>query len=136
MTPTIEYHADLNRIQAADLDGFFVGWPQPPSPQKLRAVLAGSTHFLVAVPAGETRVVGFITAISDGVLAANIPLLEVHPDFQGHGIGSQLVTSMLNELRELYMVDLSCDPGVQPFYARLGMSPMTGMALRNYEALD
>ena len=31
------------------------------------------------------RVVGFVTAISDGVLSAYIPLLEVLPEYQGAG---------------------------------------------------
>ena len=28
---------------------------------------------------------------------------------------------------------LLCDPDVQPFYARLGLRPASGMLLRNYE---
>jgi hypothetical protein len=31
------------------------------------------------------------------------------------------------------MIDLICDADVQPFYARLGMQPYTGMILRNYD---
>jgi ribosomal protein S18 acetylase RimI-like enzyme len=78
-------------------------------------------------------VVGFITAISDGVSAAYIPHLEVLPAYQGRGIGSELVRRMLARLRGLYMIDLTCDPDVQPFYARLGMRPSTGMLVRNYD---
>ncbi len=36
-------------------------------------------------------------------------------------------------LQGLYMVDLLCDPDVQPFYARLGMRPMTAMFIRDYD---
>jgi hypothetical protein len=31
------------------------------------------------------------------------------------------------------MIDLICDPELQPFYARLGLRPYTGMIRRNYE---
>jgi hypothetical protein len=31
------------------------------------------------------------------------------------------------------MIDLLCDPDVQPFYGRLGMRPATGMLIRNYD---
>ena len=31
------------------------------------------------------------------------------------------------------MVDLMCDPEVQPFYARLGLRPASGMLRRRHE---
>jgi hypothetical protein len=40
---------------------------------------------------------------------------------------------MLNQLSNLYMIDLLCDPDVQPFYERLGMHRTQGMLIRNYE---
>jgi hypothetical protein len=40
---------------------------------------------------------------------------------------------MLAKLRHLYMVDLVCDPEVQPFYERLGMRTVVGMVVRNYD---
>ncbi|MBA2682288.1 MAG: GNAT family N-acetyltransferase, partial [Ktedonobacteraceae bacterium] len=72
------------------------------------------------------------TAITDHVLCAYIPLLEVLPSYQGQGIGTELVRRMLEKLNNIYMVDLLCDPDLQPFYARAGMQPTTGMLLRNY----
>ena len=75
---------------------------------------------------------GFITAISDSVLCAYIPLLEVLPDYQGRGIGQELTQRMLAKLDHLYMVDLLCDANLQPFYARLGMRAASGMLRRNY----
>lgn len=77
-------------------------------------------------------VVGFVTAITDGVLCAYIPLLEVLPAYRGGGIGRGLVRRMLSKLDDLYMVDLLCDPGLRPFYASLGMSPAAGMMVRGY----
>jgi predicted N-acetyltransferase YhbS len=78
-------------------------------------------------------VIGFITAISDGISCAYIPHLEVLPAYQGQGIGSELVQRMLAKLRQLYMIDLVCDPELQPFYARLGFQPWTAMVLRNHD---
>jgi predicted N-acetyltransferase YhbS len=77
--------------------------------------------------------VGLITAISDGVSAAYIPHLEVIDTMQGQGIGSELVRRMVAKLRALYMVDLVCDPELQPFYERLGFRPLTAMVIRNYD---
>ncbi|MEO1646818.1 MAG: GNAT family N-acetyltransferase [Chloroflexota bacterium] len=80
----------------------------------------------------DNQVVGFITAISDGVLTAFIPLLEVLPDYQERGIGSELMRRMLNSLDYLYSVDLLCDAPLQAYYERFGMQSALGMAQRNY----
>jgi GNAT superfamily N-acetyltransferase len=123
----------LDGIRPEDLTGFFVGWPNPPSPETHWRLLAGSDHVVLALDDASGRVVGFVTAISDGVLMAYLPLLEVLPDYQGRGIGTELVWRMLKRLRGLYGVDLLCEPELRPFYARLGMQPATGMALRRYD---
>lgn len=127
----IAYRATADGVTADQLTGgFFVGWPNPPSPETHLRILQGSAYIVLAVDAGADRVVGFITAISDGVLAAFIPLLEVLPSYQGQGIGSELVRRLLVQLRDHYSVDLLCDPHVQPFYERLGMQRAHGMLLR------
>ena len=83
----------------------------------------------------DEAVVGFITAVSDGVLSAYIPLLEVLPAYQGRGIGGELVSRMRQQLEHLYMVDLLCDDEVASFYERIGgMSPAGGFMIRNYAA--
>ena len=129
----IAYTDSVEGITPDQLDGFFVGWPNPPSPETHLRLLLNSDHVVLAVDDETENVVGFITAISDGVLAAYIPLLEVLPAYQGRGIGSELVRRMLEKLREFYAVDLMCDPELQPFYARFGMMPYSGMIIRNYE---
>ena len=111
------------------LSGFFVGWPQPPTPARHLAILRGSSHVITA--AQDDVVVGFVNALSDGVMAAFMPLLEVRPAYQGQGIGSELVRRMLDVLGPLYSVDVVCDPDVAPFYERLGLQRLTGMAWRN-----
>ena len=79
---------------------------------------------------------GYITALSDGVLSSYIPHLEVLPAHRRQGIGSQLVRELLDQLDGIYMVDLMCDPDVQPFYQALGLQPSSGMIRRNYGAQD
>jgi ribosomal protein S18 acetylase RimI-like enzyme len=129
----IVYATSPADISAAQLHGFFVGWPNSPSPQAHLRILHGSAHVVLALDDATNNVVGFVTAISDGVSCAYIPHLEVLPQYQGQGIGSELMRRMLDQLRELYMIDLLCDPDVQPFYERLGMRRALGMLIRNYK---
>lgn len=129
----IRYTASLNGIEPAMLDGgFWVNWPNPPSPATHLEILKGSYRVILAIDDAEQQVVGFITAISDGILAAYIPFLEVLPSYQGQGIGSELTQQMLDSLKHLYMIDLLCDVELQPYYERLGMQRASGMMIRNY----
>jgi ribosomal protein S18 acetylase RimI-like enzyme len=128
------YITTLDEIRSEMLTGFFVGWPNPPSPEIHLRILRNSSYFILAFDDAAHRVVGFITAISDGVLAAYIPLLEVLPDYQGQGIGTELVRRTMAHFKRLYMVDTVCDPELRPFYEKCGMRPVTAMVVRNYDS--
>jgi GNAT superfamily N-acetyltransferase len=127
----IVYTDSLDGLTPDRLSGFWVGWPTPPTAETHLRLLRGSDHVVLALDDATGDVVGFVTALSDGVLSAYIPFLEVRPTHHGRGIGTELMRRMLARLDGLYMVDLLCDPELQPFYARVGMSPYTGMLLRN-----
>lgn len=129
---TIRYVEDPAGVAPEQLAGFFVGWPNPPSTFTHLRLLHSSSQIVLALEEKTNTIVGYITALSDGVLCAYISSLEVLPAYQGQGIGSELVRRLLNQLGNLYMIDLICDPDVQPFYARLGLQPAAGMILRNY----
>jgi ribosomal protein S18 acetylase RimI-like enzyme len=130
----IEYVTSAEGVEPADLEGFFVGWPRRPSSQKHLALLRGSSHVVLA--RDGHRVVGFVTAISDGVLSAYVPLLEVLPEYERRGIGRELTRRLLAQLEGLYMIDVSCDEDVVPFYERLGLERLeAAMGLRNRDAI-
>lgn len=127
----VDYQTSLTGITPAMLAGFFVGWPNPPDGLTHLRLLESSQHRVLAL--AEGHVVGFVTAISDGVLCAYIPLLEVLPAYQAQGIGSELLRRLLLELDGLYAIDLMCDAELQPFYERLGFQRSQGMIRRCYE---
>ena len=131
MKNNIRFTDDLTKITVEMLTGFFVGWPTPPSKETHFTILQQSSHIVLALDGNQ--VVGFINAISDNVLSAYIPLLEVLPKYKNKGIGSELVKRMKDKLKDFYMIDLTCDKDVQSFYKKLGFSESTGMYLRNYD---
>lgn len=125
----IQYVTTLGAIAPDQLRGFFVGWRKPLTPEEHLCLLRGSAHVVLAV-GGRGDVVGFINAVSDGCYAAYIPLLEVLPEYQGRGIGSELVRRMMDLLGPYRMIDLVCDEDMARFYRRLGWYPGRAMMIR------
>jgi ribosomal protein S18 acetylase RimI-like enzyme len=128
----ITYIDSATDITPNMLQGFFQGWRRPHTPEEHLKILSNSSFIILAIDDKTNRVVGFINALTDGLQAAFIPLLEVLPDYQAQGIGSELVKRMLDKLKEIPSVDLTCDPELQGFYKRFGMMPSVGMIIRNY----
>ena len=128
----IRYIDSLDGVSADMLQGFFDGWARPRTPAEHMKILEGSDHIVLAIDTDTGRVVGFVTALTDGVQAAFIPLLEVLPAYRKRGIGTALVTRMLDKLKGIPAIDLTCDPDLQCFYTRFGMAPSTGMVIRDY----
>lgn len=75
------------------------------------------------------QLIGFGRAISDGVYQAAVYDVAVIPDFQGKGIGTIIMKSILNKLSSCNVV-LYAATGKEDFYKTLGFRKMkTGMAL-------
>ena len=129
----VRYTDSLKGVTPGMLVGFFEGWKSPHDPETHLDILRRSDFIILAFDSGNRKVVGFVTALTDHVQAAFIPLLEVLPAYRGRGIGTQLVKRMLKKLERIPAVDLTCDPAMQAFYARFGMLPSRGMVLRKYD---
>ncbi|HEY2550489.1 MAG TPA: GNAT family N-acetyltransferase [Streptosporangiaceae bacterium] len=132
----IYYTDDLTQVREDMLHGFFVGWPRPPSAAQHLAVLRGSYRSVVAIDDANGRVAGFVNMLSDGVLTAFIPWLEVLPDYQGQGIGAELMRRILDGTDMFYSVDLVCDAALVPYYERFGMRGASSAVLRHPAALE
>jgi len=137
----MEYTNKIEKITADMLcseseGGFFVGWPNPPSPEVHLEILRRSFTAWVAIDTTKSppQVVGFVNAVSDGILTAYIPLLEVRPQYQGRGIGEELMRRILDELSDLYMIDIVHDKELAAFYAKFGAFQGHASVLRNYSA--
>ena len=129
----IYYTNSVENIQHNQLQGFFVDWPTHPSPERHVEILHASHGVELAIDTETNQVVGFITVISDGILAGYIPLLEVLPEYQGKGVGKELVNRITARYENLYMLDVCCDDSVIPIYADNRFLQVAGMVKRNYE---
>lgn len=131
----IRYTEDAAELETNMLDGFFVGWPRRPSKAQHLAVLRGSFRVVLAIDNTTGKVVGFVNMISDGVLTAFIPWLEVLPAYQGQGIGTELMRRVL-DCEQMYSIDLVCDEPLLAYYRRLGMTPIPGAGIRKASVLQ
>jgi len=120
----------IENISPRNLRGFFVGWKHPLSPEQHYQILKNSSYVVLAYDTDNDRVVGFINALSDEVNFAFIPMIEVLPDYQKKGIGTQLIYKMLSLLDHISCIDLTCDPVMQSFYKRFNMIESNGMVIR------
>jgi ribosomal protein S18 acetylase RimI-like enzyme len=100
-----------------------VGWSRRP----VRRVRKALTHSLLRVGLWRhdprvPKLVGFARCTGDGVVEATVWDVAVHPRYQGAGLGKQLITYVLDELRAMAVerVSLFADPDVVGFYERQG----------------
>ena len=82
----------------------------------------------------ESRAIGFARATSDGIYRATIWDVAIHPDYQGAGLGRQLVQTVLSHPRmcrveRVYLMTTY----KQSFYERIGFqhNASTTMVLEN-----
>ncbi len=127
----IKYIDTIEKIKPEDLKGFWGGWSNSPSAEKHWEILKNSEFKVLAVDSDTGKAVGFVTAISDGVLSAYIPFLEVLPKYRRKGVASELMKRMLEKVSGFYMIDLTCDQELQKFYEKFGMKKSAGMMVRN-----
>lgn len=103
-----------------------VGWARRP----IRKVRKAIQHSYLVVTMWEQRgvrrrLIGFSRATSDHAFNATIWDVVVHPDFQGRGLGKELMKQVIKKLRseDISNVTLFADPHVVDFYKGLGFMP-------------
>ena len=95
-------------------------WSSAEKPARLHQALMNS-HALVSAWDAD-RLVGLGNAISDGHLVVYYPHLLVHPDYQGRGIGSELMRMLLAKYQGFHQHMLVADGRAIEFYQKCGFS--------------
>ncbi len=92
-----------------------VGWTNL-EPEKLKRAYENS--YLVCFAFDENRLIGTARAISDGEYYSAIYDVVVTPEYQGKGIGKQMMNYLKENLFPLQMLLVSV-PGKDEFYKKL-----------------
>jgi ribosomal protein S18 acetylase RimI-like enzyme len=116
---SIEYKsdADLETDQVLALYRS-LNWSSADKPDLLMKALQNS-HAVVTAWDGH-RLVGLGNAISDGHLVVYFPHLAVQPDYQGRGIGTEIVRRMQKRYAGFHQQTLVADGRAVDFYKKLG----------------
>ncbi len=122
-------------VALEDLEPFFDGWYWTPSTDARRALLTNSSVVATARTANG-QLVGLATALTDGAFFGYLSFLEVLADYQGRGLGRQLVEQIAAHLGHLYDIAAITDAEVVPFYEKTGFRPIPGVHLRRHPATD
>jgi len=105
----VRYTDSLEGVTADMLAGLHVGWPKPPSPATHLKSLRNMNAVMLAIDDETGRVVGFVSGMTDETLILFIWDIEVRPEYQGKGIGSELLRRLLDTCGDLYQVNLHTD---------------------------
>ena len=84
----------------------------------------------------DDKLVGYIDSVSNGVTDAYIQDLMVHPDYQGKGLGTELMNQMIAYLKEnrIYIISVVFEESLKPFYDRFGFSSMLCGQMETYNS--
>jgi GNAT superfamily N-acetyltransferase len=113
-------YCDIREISIDQVISLYraLGWSAAAKPQALYNALTNS-HSLVSAWC-EDRLVGIGNAISDGFLVVYYPHLLVHPDFQEHGIGSEIMRLLSRKYFGFHQQILIADGRAIDFYKKHG----------------
>ena len=83
----------------------------------------------------KDKLIGYIESVSNGITDAYIQDLMVHPDYQGQGIGTELMNKMIALLKErgIFMISVIYEESLKPFYEKFGFFSMLAGQMQTYD---
>ena len=103
------------------------------SPADLQKSFSNSMFKRFVYDAGKLVAAG--RALADGVDCSYICDVAVHPDYQGKGLGRQVVMKLVEFSKDHRKIILYAAVGKEPFYLKLGFKRMaTAMAIFKNQA--
>jgi GNAT superfamily N-acetyltransferase len=125
----IEYKVN-GVIVPDELEPFFQQWKSPPPMEVKKRFLSGSKLIITVRDSG--KLIGFLTAISDGAMFACITLIEILEEYQGKGIGKRIMEFAVSYFKGFYDIILITDPEKGAFYKKFDFDEIYGMHLMDF----
>jgi GNAT superfamily N-acetyltransferase len=120
---------DGGAVDWDELSSLYRRAPLGDKPPDALATVFGNSMFMCFIYA-EGALVGAGRVLADGLDCAYIADVAVHPDHQGHGLGTAIIRQLVAFSRGHKKIILYANPGTEPFYAKLGFLRMnTAMAI-------
>jgi ribosomal protein S18 acetylase RimI-like enzyme len=102
-------------------------------PDGLKVSFSNSMYKCFVYDSGTLIAAG--RALADGVDCSYICDVAVHPDYQGQGLGKQVVMKLVDFSKDHRKIILYAAVGKEPFYLKLGFKRMaTAMAIFKKQA--
>jgi ribosomal protein S18 acetylase RimI-like enzyme len=125
-------YTDSHDIDLDQLSVLFnsVGWAHRTADRDRLAQLVRGSMWVVSAQ-HENKLVGFARAVSDGATNAYVSTVAVLPEYQGCGIGREIMRRLIDEHDGIQFV-LHANDRAYPFYLRLdlGFEPINNMLRR------
>lgn len=110
-----------------------VDWLSGKYPERLKKALDNCETVITAWVSG--KLVGLINAIDDGELTVYIHYLCVNPEYQGFGIGGELLKQIKDKYKDyLYIIVIAENEGLIEYYKKNGFEHIDGrhvLAIQN-----
>ena len=116
--------AEYNSYNEAEIMALYssVGWSNyTNNPVMLRKAYKNSLYVLAAY--ADDKLVGLLRAVGDGSSIVFLQDLIVLPDYQRHGIGSQLMLKVMEKYADVYQLQLLTESSEKniAFYEYVGL---------------
>lgn len=114
-----QLNPDLQQIHWERLSELFetVNWGLRPA-EEIKQSFETSSFTYFALDKG--KIIGFGRTVDDGKYYALIVDVVIDPDYQGKGIGKQIVTELKDQLKGYKFITLTAAPNKEGFYQRIG----------------
>lgn len=130
-----EWTDALDDVEWDELSALYKVAPLGDKPAANLKIVFGNSRFRCFVR-DEGRIVGAGRALADGVDTSYVCDVAVLPEYQGTGLGKQIVGRLVELSRGHKKIILYAVPGKEPFYRKFGFARMqTAMALFDNQEL-
>lgn len=125
----LEWTDSMDGVDWEELSALYKLAPLGDKPAANLKIAFGNSRFRCFVR-DQGRIVGVGRAVADGIDVSYICDVALLPEYQGTGLGKQIVNRLLELSKGHKKVIIYSVPGKEPFYRKFGFLPMkTAMAI-------